>query len=130
MLSRRAPVSPEDDRRDGFSVRQDIYVCWRGECGEVEVIGCRRGPKLGNLGRERDRVANFNRSEVGGRGREDHDTNRHGFVSDFFTPEPERGGPLGRDEIGGRSEVNETQYLCRNKAGDVAQSPPIVAGKE
>ena len=60
MLGRRASVPPEDNRNDGVSRRQDGYVCWGGEFGEVKVVGPGRGPKLGNLGREGDYVTDFN----------------------------------------------------------------------
>ena len=98
MLGWRASVSPEDNRDDGVSRRQDSYVRWRGELGEVKVVGPGRGPKLRNLGRKGDHVTDFNRPKDGGRGREDHNAIRDGSVIGSLTREPERGGPLERDE--------------------------------
>ena len=69
-----ASVSPKDDGNDGISRRQDGYVCWRGEFGEVKVVRPGRRPKFSNPGGERDQVPNLDGSDDGRRGREDHDT--------------------------------------------------------
>ena len=66
----------------------------------MKVVGLGGGPILGNLGRERDSVANFDGAEDGGRGRVDHDASRDGWTIGIRIGEPECRRPLGGDKLG------------------------------